>query len=183
MNRNPTNVLPLSQQDTALSKQRQEFLAKQRQQESQINLLQSDRLYNYETIERIHRHNRKNISSKDSPIRPRRRSKHDAPAHATSTPRRPSIKSRRHTAMLPSPVGLELLNASISSFARGVSDPLRSPRRTTRRSRRRSVPVTNNNSIDILTPSNSPTRRTSISIMRAEEDLVSALNSKFSLNW
>ena len=181
---NAANVLPLSQQDTILSKQRQKFLAKQRQQHEDNDMVHETTDYDF-TIERLRRHTRKNISSKDSPIRPRRQSKHDVTKHIGSvSQRRPSMRNHRsQSTMIFAADELEWLAASNSGSSSGSEcNRRKSPRRRERRGRRRSIAVTSN----VPTPSNSPkTRRPSLlsSGVRTDQELVTTLNAKFSLNW
>lgn len=181
MNTNPhhinVNVLPLPQQATALTRQRQQFLAKQRRQDSDNRLPEPDDslLYDYETIERIHRHARKNISSKEAPVRQKRRSKHEMTTEQRA--------SRRHTLILPSTEQLEWLQRSASS---GSSEGRNSPRRAGRRGRRRSIAATStsaNNNSTPTTPSNSPSNRRASMIAAGSQWELGALNAKFRLNW
>lgn len=200
-----TNFCPLPnpKHETALSRQRRKFLAKQRLHH-QERIPESEMQHDYEAVQRIHSHHRKNISGKDTAMRPKRRSKHELEhlkQHVSSDPkqRRASgkVNRRRSSILLLANGDLDWLKTSANSFdsnssngsnPRGTSPTRGAAAGRGRRTRRRSLIVSSG--IPSSTPTTPPgarKKRSSIAVhgrsANTEHELIATLNNKFSLNW
>ncbi|CAB9524203.1 expressed unknown protein [Seminavis robusta] len=187
---------PRKQTDTVLSAQRRKFVARQRAEQDDSQQTNTSPICEYNAIDRMRQHVRKNLSGKaTTAVRPRRRSKLQVgPSAEMPVPHANSTKmhrrqSRRASLILREDSELKFLTTSGSSLgSHGRSD------RRTRRKRR-------TNSIVLGKTSSPPAQNSSPRCMRrrsavattkvtpraaspfSEDRLISDLNTKFGLGW
>ena len=189
-----SNVSPRKQYDTPLSEQRRKFIAKQRA-EQELGLRLSITPHG-DSVDRIHRHARKNLSGKTSAVKPRRRSKHEhetiekMPEVATSCRRTSSIANSQRA---PPRLCFDL-DSEFPTKGPCSSELIEGSDRFPRRKKQNKMSTATESATTVVTPQTSPRpirrRRSEVSSInvnhrqkQVEKTVTSALHSKLGLDW